>query len=161
MTIDEKQYEDILNRFIPKYIGRVFTVEGCPVPLIGDDIKHHIKDCKKLLISAATLGSEFDKTLRQLQLEDMAGAFILDRLSGKRLHKFCCEKDCEVLELSSVVANSNAVGFSPRYGDFPLSVNREIVTVLDASKKIGICVLDSFMLTPQKSITRIVGIRSN
>ena len=138
----ELKYRELLKEFVPKYAEAVFPIEQCPVPLIGEDIKRHLSGCKSVLVCAATLGNEFDRLLRKLQVSNMAGAVVLDSMSGRYLEKFCNEK-------------TGTRRFSPGYGDFPLSVNRDIITVLNASTKIGLCVTDEFILTPQKSITGI------
>jgi 5-methyltetrahydrofolate--homocysteine methyltransferase len=145
--IDTNKYRVLLNKITPKYTSATFLVDKCPVPLIGKSIKSHLNGCKSVLVYAATFGEEFDRLLRQIQLTDMAGAVILDSLAGEELERFCDVKNGDF-------------GFSPGYGDFPLSVNRNIITVLNASTKIGLCLTESLMMTPQKSITGIVGIRN-
>jgi len=95
------------------------------------------------------LGEEFDRLLRQTQVTDMAGAVILDRLAGGYIERFCNGKDREI------IGEHKAFRFSPGYGDFPLSANRDILNVLGAQKKIGLCATDLFLLTPQKSITGV------
>jgi len=143
--IDYDKYRQMLLAITPKYTGKVFPVNGCPIELIGNDIQKHIQGCDSILISAATLGEEFDRLLRQIQVTDMAGAVILDMLAGEYIEDFCNERD-------------KGIRFSPGYGDFPLSTNRDIVKILDTQKRIGLCVTDEFILTPQKSITGITGI---
>jgi len=147
MTVTE--YEELLYAITPRYLGAVFARADCPVPLAGESIARHLGDCGKVLISAATLGEEFDRLLRKTQVTDMAGAVILDSLAGGYIERFCNEKDRELSEIG------RAFRFSPGYGDFPLSINRDILNVLDAPKKIGLCVTDVFILTPQKSITGV------
>ena len=140
-----EKYRKLLQQITPKYIGAVFPIEECPVPFIGKGINEYLCGCESVLIFAATLGEEFDRLLRQLQITDMAGAVVLDSLAGGYLERFLNEK-------------IDTRRFSPGYDDFPLSTNLDIINVLKAQKKIGLCVNDSYMLTPQKSITGIVGI---
>ncbi|MCL1789661.1 MAG: hypothetical protein FWG33_04810 [Oscillospiraceae bacterium] len=144
--IDINKYSETLNKIQPKYAEAVFPVGQCPVPLIGEDIQRHLHGSKSVLVCAATLGEEFDRILRRLQLEDMAGAVILDSASGVYLEDFLDKK-------------TTGNRYSPGYGDFPLSVNRDIIAVLNASTRIGLCVTDEYVLTPQKSITGLVGIK--
>jgi cobalamin-dependent methionine synthase I len=125
--------------FQERRVEAVFTIDECPVPLIGEDIKKYLHGCVMVKISAVTLGEECDRILRRLQATDMVKAIEFDRLANEYL-------------------DSTGKGFSPGYGDLPLSVNRDVITVLNASTKIGLCVTDSLMLTPQKSVIRIQGI---
>ena len=48
--------------------------------------------------------------------------------------------------------------FSPGYGDVPLSLQRDVLAVLDAQRKLGITLSDTFFMTPCKSVTAFVGI---
>ena len=48
--------------------------------------------------------------------------------------------------------------FSPGYGDYPLEVQAELLRLLDAQKKIGLCADESFALTPSKSVTAVIGL---
>jgi len=120
-------------------VEHVFEITDCPVPLTGRDIREYLRGCTHVKISAITLGEEVDRELRRLQVEDMAAALELDQAANRLL----CSTD------------SGNESFSPGYGDFPLSVNRDIIAALQADKKIGLTCTDSFFLAPQKSITRI------
>jgi hypothetical protein len=155
--IDIKKYSDLLHKITPKYVSAVFSIPQCPVPLTGKSINKFLDGYKSVLICAATLGEEFDRLLRQIQLTDMAGAVILDSLAGEYLESFCDKKESAIFPaLKGMPATVRR--FSPGYGDFPLSVNRDVVTVLNASIKIGLCVTEEYILTPQKSITGVVGV---
>ena len=48
--------------------------------------------------------------------------------------------------------------FSPGYGDLPLEMQRDIFRVLDCSRKIGLTLNESLLMSPSKSVTAIVGI---
>ena len=161
--IDTNKYAKMLHEITPKYLGGFFTIDNCPIPLVGENIKQHLNGCKSILICTATLGEEFDRLLRKLQITDMTGAVILDSLAGEYLEKFCDKKDFSLVQnaecvLSAEIGMQKLIRFSPGYGDFPLSVNRSIIAALNASTRIGIHITESLVLTPQKSITGIIGI---
>ena len=50
--------------------------------------------------------------------------------------------------------------FSPGYGDVPLTVQPQVLSMLDATRKLGITLNDSLFMTPCKSVTAFVGISS-
>ncbi|MDR0222036.1 MAG: hypothetical protein LBI38_00660 [Oscillospiraceae bacterium] len=163
--IDYDKYKRILYDITPRHVGAAFPINDCPVPLVGESVGKHLDGCKYVLVSCATLGEEFDRLLRQAQLTDISGAIILDRLAGEYIENFCDEKDGEIIirrETSGKGVSGEVTGnrrFSPGYGDFPLSVSRDILNALNAQNKIGLCVTDNFILTPQKSITGVTGIK--
>ena len=50
------------------------------------------------------------------------------------------------------------IRYSPGYGDFPLSFQKEILDFLDAYRKIGLSVTPNYIMIPRKSITAVLGI---
>lgn len=48
--------------------------------------------------------------------------------------------------------------FSPGYGDLPLSLQPEILRLLDLEKRLGLTVTAEHILIPRKSVTAIVGL---
>ena len=50
--------------------------------------------------------------------------------------------------------------FSPGYGDLPLDFQKEFLKITDASRKLGISLNDSLLMSPSKSVTAIIGIKN-
>ena len=48
--------------------------------------------------------------------------------------------------------------FSPGYGDYPITHQRDMLAYLDAARKIGLTLTSADMLVPTKSITAVVGL---
>ena len=48
--------------------------------------------------------------------------------------------------------------YSPGYGDFPLEVQHDFLSALDAQRAIGLYANDAFLLTPMKSVTAVIGV---
>ncbi len=61
-------------------------------------------------------------------------------------------------EDASVTGMSLRPRFSPGYGDLPLAVQREFMTLLDCAHLIGINLNESLLMSPSKSVTAIIGI---
>ena len=47
--------------------------------------------------------------------------------------------------------------FSPGYGDFDIRYQKSIMRMLDCAKNIGLTMTDSYMMTPTKSVTAVIG----
>ena len=61
---------------------------------------------------------------------------------------------------NSLKENNNlSPRFSPGYGDLELDFQRQILSVLCADRILGIKLGDNLLMTPQKSITAICGIK--
>ena len=48
--------------------------------------------------------------------------------------------------------------FSPGYGDFDISHQRDLSRLLDTPRKIGLTVTESCLLAPIKSVTAVIGL---
>ena len=48
--------------------------------------------------------------------------------------------------------------FSPGYGDFDISYQKNIFSCLNSEKYIGLTLTDSMLMVPSKSVTAVVGL---
>ena len=122
--------------------------------LHGADIRAHLADSTSCFLLAATLGTEVDTALRRLQVTDMAKALVFDAVATTAIEQVC-DTLCNRLSDEGKMLTGR---FSPGYGDMPLSQQRDFCAVLDTARKIGLSHTEHFLLTPQKSVTAIVGI---
>jgi hypothetical protein len=164
-----RECEDLLNQVVqPRYLYQCFPItmqnDGIAVDttgllLKGESIQAHLKDCAKAIILCATLSASLDKAIRQMQITDMAKALLLD----------CCatvaiEQICDQLESQLQLKYQNfyfTKRFSPGYGDLPISNQKNLLTLLDAPKKIGLFATSNSILTPKKSVTAIIGLSNH
>lgn len=149
----EKQ---ISEAAMPGYVYRRFKTSECPLPLEGQDIKGHLAGCEYVILTAATLGQEVDRLIHRAEVTDMARAFVLDGLASAASEQVCRTADLALHERFPGLYMTWR--YSPGYGDFPLSVQRMLLSLLDAERRIGLCVSDSGILTPRKSITGVIGL---
>ena len=49
--------------------------------------------------------------------------------------------------------------YSPGFGDFPLTAQREILSVLDAARAIGVSLTDTLLMVPSKSVSAVIGVK--
>lgn len=48
--------------------------------------------------------------------------------------------------------------YSPGYGDWPITVQPLVAAALDTARRAGLCVTDSNLMTPRKSVTALLGV---
>ncbi|MBP1549121.1 MAG: methionine synthase, partial [Oscillospiraceae bacterium] len=131
-------------------------LSGYTLSLNGNNISAHLDGCCGAVLLAATLGNSVDKLLRQIQTQDMAKAVILDAMASAAIEQVCDEAEKEI---SARLGNKHFTWrFSPGYGDFPIEVQKDFLTALNAQKVIGLCASQSGMLTPTKSVTAVIGV---
>lgn len=146
----------VLDALSPKYLFRYFDLSGCPIPLEGNDISAHLEGCYGVVLMCATAGAGVDRLNRILQIEDMAKAVIADAFSGAAVEEICNMAEEEIK--AALAGKYLTWRYSPGYGDFPLTVQNKLLEALDAPRRIGLCVSESLMLTPIKSVTAVMGV---
>ena len=128
------------------------------LPLEGKDIAAHLEGCTHALLFGATLGAGVDALLRRTQVLDMAEAVVLDAAANVLIEEYADRAEEELRQTMRGAGFFMTGRFSPGYGDFPISVQRELIRLLDGPGKIGLTVGESFLMSPHKSITAVLGL---
>ena len=113
-------------------------------------------DCFGIILMCATLSGKIDALIRKTQLEDMTRAVIVNALASVAIEQLCDKAEVEIYE--NLDKCYKTWRYSPGYGDFPIELQKDILTVLDAPRKIGLCTGCSMTLTPIKSVTAVTGL---
>lgn len=153
--------KELLKNVHPNYVFKVFDLDdecnlmNCDFTLQGNDIKRHLENCEKAVLMCVTLSSDVDRLIRIKQIGNMAQATIIDSMASALVEQACDQVEKMIKEELPGYRFTWRYGLG--YGDFPLEGQKQFLNVLDAQKKVGVCVSDSFMLTPTKSVTCIIG----
>lgn len=149
----------------PRYVYRVFPLvreqdsfflSGSNVVLTGRSARTMLAQCGQAVLLACTLGAGFDAMLRAEQARGMGSAVILDACGGAWVEAGC---DAAEQELRAKLPDAYLTDrFSPGYGDLPLELQPAVCSALDAERRIGIHVSESFLINPVKSVTAVIGI---
>lgn len=116
------------------------------------DLYRLLENSHSVLLIAATLGLELDRRLRYYAKTDASKLVIMDAAASALIEKYCDDLQ-EKLPFTGYTFR-----FSPGYGDVPLTMQKEIVRILETEKRIGLTLTGSLLMIPQKSMTGIVGI---
>ena len=100
-----------------------------------------------------------DSLIRKKQIVSMAEAMVTDSLASAVIEQVC-DKAEEII-LKDFKEYEHTWRFGLGYGDFPLELQGQFLDILDAPKRIGVCVNSSMMLTPTKSVTCVIGLGHN
>lgn len=134
------------------------TVAFSGITVHSRSLFQHLTGCKEVILFAATLGSPVDLRLERCSKLSMSRAVIMQACAASLIESFCDE--CQ----EPIAAETSARGlylrprYSPGYGDFDISHQRDFLTILDCPKRIGLTMTDSFMLAPSKSVTAVIGL---
>jgi len=119
------------------------------------DLHKSLKGCPKAYILGVTLGAEVDRLINRLGLISKADAFIADGVASAM-----AESALDIVnDFLKSREKSLCPRFSPGYGDFDISAQREILGALNADRIMGVKLGDNLIMTPRKSITAICGIK--
>ena len=102
---------------------------------------------------ACTLGAEADRMIMRYTRTAPSRAVVLDALMSERV-----EALCDLLEQEVTEGKSSRPRFSAGYGDLSIELQKDIFTALDCERRIGLTLTSSFLMSPTKSVTAIIGI---
>lgn len=118
-------------------------------------------ECRKCAVMAVTLGIEVDNSIRIAQGNDMLKAVVMDSCATEFIEKVCDEVEKKIKAEAEVLGKGTNLRFSPGYGDLPIDIQKNLLDVLDANRKIGLTVTNSSLMIPGKSVTAIIGFTEN
>ena len=153
----------VLQTVTPRWTYRVFDLDfeeggvrmgGLLLP--GEDLRTHLKGCERAALFCATLGAGADALIRRAESGDMARALALDCAAATAVEEVCDQIE---LELQALFPGcSFPFRYSPGYGDLPLTLQGDLLALLDAPRRVGLTASASNILLPRKSVTAILGI---
>lgn len=124
------------------------------LPLEGNMAASLLRDCREVLVLAATLGHDFERQLLRLQKTDMAAAVLLDAAGSALLEQFLDEQEEALQRIFPGFCFTDR--FSCGYGDLPLHLQKPLSEHLQLSRTLGIFVSAGCMMNPTKSVTAFI-----
>ena len=161
----EEAARTLESRLHPLYLWRavrtVQTGEGVSLPdagitLPGKLAADMLKQCGTAVLLVCTLSAGYERLEKEWEARDMARAALMDACGSAWTEAVCDEAETEIR--SRFPGKYLTDRFSPGYGDLPLSLQADFLRATDAGRKLGITVNDSFLLTPCKTVTAVIGL---
>ncbi len=123
-------------------------------------LSKHLEGCHAVFLFAATIGPKVDREIQRCQKIDAARSVVMQAAGAMFIEQYC-ENLCRKFkgfaeEENSVIKNR----FSPGYGDVSLEVQKIFFSLLGC-RKIGLTLMDSLVMAPEKSVTAFVGVKHN
>ena len=122
------------------------------------NLEKNLSGCNKIVMFAATVGLGLDRLIEKYNHISPLKALFMQSFGAERIEALC---DVFNDEIKAKVSSENGFTkprYSPGYGDLPLSVQKELMVILDCSRKLGISLNESLLMSPSKSVTAIIGI---
>lgn len=124
------------------------------------NLRDVLRDCEEAVLMAATIGLGVDRLIARYEKTSPAKALIMQALGAERVECLCDKFNQDIINECATCNKTTKPRFSPGYGDLPIAVQREFVSILDCSHLIGINLNESMIMSPSKSVTAIIGIES-
>lgn len=128
-------------------------------PLPGQALSRHLQNCPKVILFTATVGLTIDRMIQRHFVTEPAIAVWLNAIGSERVEALC-RLFCTELKADYAAEGLVPIErFSPGYGDLPLAFQKDIFTLLDCPRKIGVTLNQSLLMSPEKSVSALVGLR--
>lgn len=171
-AIDERTSELIQSSFNEleqvsdaKFIYRIFEISELDsnelkigtLKVQSKNLYKNLHRCHAVVVLCATLGTNVDLLMKRYAITDIAKAAVLQACAAALLEEYC-DNIQKQIAIDLAEGEYLRPRFSPGYGDFSILHQKELLQMLDATKRIGLSITDGHMLTPTKSITAVIGI---
>lgn len=121
----------------------------------SEDLQINLKECKKVIIFAASIGIEIDRIIAKYSALSPSKSVMFQAIGSERVESLC---DAFNEEIKSRYKRTKP-RFSSGYGDLSLEFQKDLFGVLDCRRKIGVALNESLLMSPSKSVTAIIGIQ--
>ena len=126
--------------------------------LRGGDVMRHLDGCPQAILLAVTLGAGADAQIRRAGIGDIAAGAASDALGSTLAEQAADAAEAELRQRAAREGRYLTGRFSPGYGDWDLAVQPLVAAALDTVRRMGLCVTDTNLMTPRKSVTAILGV---
>ncbi len=124
----------------------------------SEKLSKNLSGCGQVILFSATVGTALDRLIAKHTRLSPSRAVMLQALGSERV-----ESLCDMFCMNFEIENNTVLKprFSPGYGDLSLNVQKDIFSVLNCQKNIGVYLNDSLLMSPSKSVTAFAGIGGN
>lgn len=160
LTLLEKCAAPLLAAATPRAVWLEADVDSLTEAgiLAGRDVYRHLEGCAQALLLAVTVGPGVDAQIRRAGVGDIAASVASDAVGSVLAEQAADAAEAELRQWAAREGKYLTGRYSPGYGDWPLAVQPKVGAALDTVRRAGICVLDTNLMTPRKSITAILGL---
>ena len=122
--------------------------------LRSEQLCENLRGCRRAVLFAATVGVGPDRLIARYGRLSPAKALMFQAIGAERIEALC---DVFCADMEKETGMTLRPRFSPGYGDLPLGTQKDIFALLGCSKRIGLSLNDSLLMSPSKSVTAFAG----
>ena len=125
--------------------------------ILSKSLHKHLYGCHSAILMAATIGIGTDRLTAKYSRIKPAKSLIIDALGSSAVEYWCDVVEQELTKNEKLHCSR----FSAGYGDFSLEHQKDFARWLDISRKLGVTLSDTLLMTPAKSVTAVIGLGKN
>ena len=160
MTLLETCAKPLLKAAMPRAVWLQADVDALTEAgiLRGGDVAKHLAGCPQAVLLAVTLGPGVDAQIRRAGVGDIAAGVASDALGSALAEQAADAAEAELRQMAAQQEKYLTGRFSPGYGDWDIEVQPLVAAALDTVRRAGLCVTDTNLMTPRKSVTAVLGV---
>lgn len=128
------------------------------VSLRSKSLAKNLEGCSKAVVFCATAGINIDRLIAKYSRISPSRSVMMHAIGSQQIEALC---DAFSRDMEDETAMHMAMRFSPGYADLSLESQKDILSLLDTSKRIGVWLNDSMLMSPSKSVTAIMGMKND
>ncbi len=141
----------------PSDYSTTITLRFADVVLQSRDLGRNLEGCSKVALLAATIGPQVDALIRRHSSLDPVYASILQATGAMFIEELVDLVNAEIKKIAEAAGLKTRPRYSPGYGDVPLEIQKDFFRLLPCTR-IGLTLMDTLIMAPEKSVTAFVGI---
>lgn len=166
LSLISDSFNELEQVVVEKSIYRIFDLQihskECfsigKVELRSENLGKNLKGCSKIIVLGTTLGIGVDMLMKKVTLINMAKVVVLQACAAAMLEEYCDNIQNKLRTELVKEGQYLRPRFSPGYGDFDIKYQEPLMQMIDCAKTIGLTMTDSYMLSPSKSVTAVIGV---
>ena len=127
----------------------------------SESLSINLKSCTKIVLLAATIGPAADFLIKKATKLDTAKAAVMNSCGAMFIEEYVNLLNDKISKDAFSQGFNSKPRFSPGYGDVPLSVQKEFFRLLPCTQRLGLTLMESLIMAPEKSVTAFVGLKRN
>lgn len=122
------------------------------------DLSKNLSECSEVIVFALSLGTDVDRLINKYSIIRPSASLCINSIGVAAIEEYAdmfCKEISDKLSAENLYTRPR---FSCGYGDFSIEYQADILKLVNASRLCGINLTNSYLMTPSKSVTAIVGI---
>ena len=163
-TLIEKASLEMQAVLNPQAVFEIFDLTAetekitfADVTINSRNLGENLKGCTKIVLLAATIGPQPDRLILKNSRTNPAYASVLHAAGAVLIEQLVDFVNDEIKKIARENGQQTRPRYSPGFGDVPLQIQRDFFRLLPCAR-IGLSLMDTLIMAPEKSVTAFVGL---